>query len=421
MKIQKGYSKLISENLVLRVANNEIEDFHRFISFNLTVHQVESLRNYMNGLYIEHPRRSKIYWIYIEKLDTRELVSMITLMPLEWNFNGVSIPVCEMGFVGTLPEYRHRGLIGKMNEIYEILMRQEGYLLSVIRGIPYYYRKFGYDFALNLDEHIILKKNLIPSKEIDNIYFQKATKQDLSFIESVYSKEQENFYISNKFDRDGFAYKFMNDDFDTNFLSTFIIKRNRESVSYFSLGMSFDNAAYSLIVPEIDEDYMIKILQFVGDLDKDKDQIVFNVNSDTQFGHFLCSIGGAKDLGYGWQIKILDLKEFLLTISPILEQRIECSSFKGLSQDFAVSDYQKSHILRFKNGRIELIESKKGYPLPESSDVKIPGSNLIKLLLSDKNYKEIKYIVKDSMLKPMSEKLLEVLFPKKPSFPDTYY
>ncbi|NHJ22474.1 MAG: GNAT family N-acetyltransferase [Candidatus Lokiarchaeota archaeon] len=421
MKILNGYSKVINDSMILRVANDEIGNFQRFISFNLVIHQVESLRRYVNRLYMEHPRKSKIYWIYIEKIDTNELVSMITLMPLEWNFNGVNIPLCEMGLVGTLPEYRHRGLIGIMNEIYEILMRQEGYLLSVIRGIPYYYRKFGYEFALNLDEHIILNKDLIPSKEINNIYFQKATKQDLSFIKSIYNKEQENFYISNGFNPDCFIYKCMNDDFDNNFLNTFILKRNKESISYFSLGMSFDYAAYSLIVPELDDDYIIKILQFVRDLDKDKDQIVFNVNSETQFGQFLSSIGGEKDLGYGWQIKILDLKEFLLAIKPILEQRIESSSFKGLSQDFVISDYRYSYFLRFKSGKIEGIESKQGYPLPESCDVKIPSSNLIKLLLSDKTFNEIKHIVKDSMLKPMSEELLEILFPKKPSIPDTYY
>ena len=421
MKIQKGYSIVINDNMILRVANDELDNFQRFISFNLAIHQVESLKRYVNRLYMEHPRKSKIYWIYIEKIETNELVSMITLMPLEWNFNGVNIPLCEMGLVGTLLEYRHRGLIGTMNKIYEFLMKQEGYLLSVIRGIPYYYRKFGYDFALNLDEHIILNKELIPSKEIDNIYFQKAIKQDLSFIESVYTKEKENFLISNGFNPDCFLYKFMNDDFDNNFLNTFIIKRNKESISYFSFGMSFDYAAYSLTVPELDDDSMIKVLQFVRDLNKDKDQIVFNVNIDTQFGQFLYSIGGEKDLGYGWQIKILDLKEFLLAIRPILEQRIECSSFKGLSQDFVISDYLMSYVLRFKNGRIEGIESKQGYPSPESCDVKVPGSNLIKLFLSDKNYKEVKDIVKDSMLKPMSEKLLEVLFPKKPSIPDTYF
>jgi len=136
MKIQNGYSEIVGDNLTLRVANNELEDFQRFVSFNLAVHQDESLKRYVNRLYLEHSRKKAIYWIYIEENDSKEIVSMITLMPLEWDFNGMTIPLCEMGLVGTLPAYRNRELIGTLNKSYEAIMKQEGYFLSVIRGIP---------------------------------------------------------------------------------------------------------------------------------------------------------------------------------------------------------------------------------------------------------------------------------------------
>lgn len=421
MMIQKGFSTIIGDNLTLRVANDEIEDFQRFISFNLAVHQDESLKRYVSRLYSDHPRRKDVFWIYVEENDSKKIVSTITLMPLEWNFDGVTIPLCEMGLVGTLPQYRNRKFIGTMNSTYEAIMRQEGYLFSVIRGIPFYYRRFGYAFALNLDEHILLNKNLIPSKEFDNVSIQKATKQDLPFIKSVFTKEQEKFYISNKFAPECFMYKFMNDDFDNNFLKTFLIKKNENAISFFSFGMSYDNTAYSLIVPEINEESMIKILQFVKAYSEETDQIVFHVNSDTKFGQYLCSIGGKKDLGYGWQIKILNIKSFLNAIGPVLEQRIERSSYKGLSQDIVISDYRESFTIRFNNGKVKDIEVKKGYSAPKGCDVNIPSTALIKLLLSDKSFEEIKYIIKDSILNPESETLIKTLFPKKPSIPDTYY
>jgi predicted acetyltransferase len=421
MKIQKGYSEFLADNLTLRVASGELEDFQRFIAFNLTVHQDDSLKRYVSHLKHDHPRKNQIYWIYIEENDSKKIVSMITLMPVEWNFDGVTIPICEMELVGTLLDFRNRGFFGKLNKIYEAIMKQEGYLLSVIKGIPYYYRRFGYDFALNLDERIILKKNLIPSREFINVSFQKATKQDIPFIESVYNKEQEKFFISNRFHSDCFLSKFMNSDFDSNFLTTFLIKINGNPCSYFSFGMSYDNIAYSFVVPEVNEECMIKILQFISEYNENEDQIIFHVNSDTKFSQYIGSIGGKKEGSYGWQIKILDPKTFLKAIIPVLERRIENSSFKGLSQDFVISNYQESFVIRFKDGEVEKIEVKKGYPLPGFCDVKIPGSNLIKLLLSDKNFKEIKYIIKDSILKPESEGLCEVLFPKMPSIPDTYY
>ncbi len=421
MMIQKGYSKIIGNNLTLRVAIDDTDELERLLSFNVTVHQEESLKKYISRLYLQHPKRDEIYWIYIEKKDSNKIVSSITLMPLEWNFNGIPIPICEMGLVGTLPEYRNRGLMGIMNKLYENIMRQEGYLLSVIRGIPYYYRRFGYEFALNLDERILLNKSQVPSRKLEMISFQKAAKQDLAFIKSIYNKEQERFFVTNRFNSDNFMYKFMNDDFDDNFLSTFLIKIKGKPISYFSIGMSYDNVAFSLIVPEVNEESMIKILQCVKTLNEEKDQIVFHVNSDTKFAQYICSIGGKRDLGYGWQIRIPNIKEFLHAISPVLEQRIERSSYKGLSQDIVISDYREIFTLRFKNGKVEDIEVKKGYPIPGSCDVKIPNSTLIKLLLSDKTFEEIKYILKDSILKPGSEKLIKILFPKKPSIPDTYY
>ena len=419
--IQKGYAKIIENNFTLRVAIDDPDELQRLLSFNLTVHQEESLKKYISRLYLEHPERDEIYWIYIEKRDSNKIVSSITLMPLEWNFNGIPIPICEMGLVGTLPKYRNRGLMGIMNKLYEDIMRQEGYLLSVIRGIPYYYRRFGYEFALNLDERILLNKSQVPSRKLEMISFQKATKQDLAFIKSIYNKEQEKFFVSNRFNSDNFMYKFMNDDFDDNFLSTFLIKIKGKPISYFSIGMSYDNVAFSLIVPEVNEESMIKILQYVKILNEKKDQIVFHVNSDTKFAQYICSIGGKRDLGYGWQIRIPNIKDFLHAISPVLEQRIERSSYKGLSQDIIISDYREIFTLRFKNGKVEDIEVKKGYPFPGSCDVQIPSSTLIKLLLSDKTFEEIKYILKDSILKPGSEKLIKILFPKKPSIPDTYY
>jgi len=421
MKIQKAHSKIIGDNLTLRVAIDDINVLQRLLSFNLTVHQEESLKKYISRLFLEHPKRDEIYWIYIEENDSNKIVSSITLMPLEWNFNKISIPICEMGLVGTLPKYRNRGLMGIMNKLYEDIMRQEGYLLSAIRGIPYYYRRFGYEFALNLDERVLLNNNQVPSRKLEKICFQKATKQDLTYIRSIYDKEQERFFITNRFNSDTFMYKFMNDDFDDNFLSTFLIKIKGNPNSFFSIGMSYDNVAFSLIVPEVNEESMIKILQFVKILNEEKDQIIFHVNSDTKFAQYICSIGGKKDLGYGWQIRIPNIKEFLHAISSVLEQRIERSSYKGLSKDIIISDYRDIFTLRFKNGKVEDIEVKKGYPFPGSCDVQIPGSTLIKLLLSDKTFEEIKYILKDSILKPGSEKLIKILFPKKPSLPDTYY
>ncbi len=63
----------------------------------------------------------------------------------------------------------------------------------------------------------------------------------------------------------------------------------------------------------------------------------------------------------------------------------------------------------------------KGYPKELCCDLKLPGSFLFKLILGDRSFKEIKHIMKDSKVKHESRELIDVLFPKEISYPDTYY
>ena len=52
--------------------------------------------------------------------------------------------------VGTDPLYRRRGLIRKQMDVIHALSDSKGELVQAITGIPWYYRQFGYEFALDL-------------------------------------------------------------------------------------------------------------------------------------------------------------------------------------------------------------------------------------------------------------------------------
>jgi hypothetical protein len=46
---------------------------------------------------------------------------------------------------------------------------------------------------------------------------------------------------------------------------------------------------------------------------------------------------------------------------------------------------------------------------------------LFKLILGDRSFEEINYIIKDAKIKHESREIINVLFPKENSYPDTYY
>ena len=52
--------------------------------------------------------------------------------------------------VGTLPEFRNRGLIRAQMDILHQWSAERGQPVQAITGIPFFYRQFGYEMALPL-------------------------------------------------------------------------------------------------------------------------------------------------------------------------------------------------------------------------------------------------------------------------------
>jgi len=418
--IEKGFFTKLDEEFSLRISTDSNEEFIKILELNITVHG-EEIKEYIKRIYKEHPKKKDILWFYIEDNSTGQIISLLTLLPLVWKFEGILLPVCEMGFVGTLKEYRGRGLIGKLNEFYEQVMGERGYLLSGLRGIPYYYRRLGYEFVLSLDERFSLSLNQIPSIKLSHIDIRKASRKDIGYIEDKYNSNSNNFLISNSFDKESFYFKFMNDSFNDIKLSAYVIEENGKPEGYFLIGMSFDNKVYTIITPQLSPPQMIKLLQHINEYPKKEQDLNLNIAEFSEFGKYILSIGGKLQSNYGWQLKVPDLKRLFESIKVVLENRIEKSKFNNLSKTVIISDYKQSIELIFNNGKIEAIKSESGYPDEEKCDVRIPGAMLLKLLLGDKTVDEINHIVKDARIKPSSKKLIKTLFPKVNSIPDTYY
>ena len=292
--IGHGFSQKIDDQFTLRVTTGGIDNkevLSRILDLNITVHG-EHTREYIEGLFLEHPRREEVLWLYIEANGTGKIVSGLTLCPLEWNIGDLTIPICEMGFVGTLEVYRGKGYIVKLNEVFEKAMAERKYVFSVIRGIPYYYRRFGYEYVFPLDDRITLSSNNIPDKENRNLTIRRADLQDLNLIQTLYENFHKQFYIANKFDREGFVFRFFKEDYNDNRLSTYIIEDTGQDVAYFSIGMSHDNMAYSINVPRLTYQQIIKILQFVKTIHEDKNisSIQFHSRQDSEFGKFIFNL-----------------------------------------------------------------------------------------------------------------------------------
>ncbi|MFX0178064.1 MAG: GNAT family N-acetyltransferase, partial [Candidatus Hodarchaeota archaeon] len=174
--LEKGYNRDIDDQFSIHIAKDTDQELEAIINLNLTVHKEELLKSFIRRIFYDYPKKDDIFWLYIMDKKKEKMVSSICLVPLNWKIESWDLPVCEMEFVGTLEEYRGIGLIKELNQLYEDIMFQKGYLLSSIRGIPYYYRSLGYEYICSLDERITLPISNIPTTELKKVNIRKANK-----------------------------------------------------------------------------------------------------------------------------------------------------------------------------------------------------------------------------------------------------
>lgn len=422
MEFEKGYSAKIDDRFSIHIATDNEAEIEAIIKLNVEIHHEEQLESFIRRIITNHPVKDKILFLYIKDLETNRLVSSICLAPFEWRINSIKMSICEMEFVGTLEEYRGRGFIKVLNELFEKLMYQNGYILSVIRGIPFYYRSLGYEYVSSLDERITIPVSQIPNNENKDISIREANDNDLALIGTQYNQFHENFFIYNAFEPECFKFKYLNDQFNSEIRSSFIFEDNGVATNYFSLGLSYDNENYEIESSNLTEKEIISLLQFIKNLGnyKEKDEITLSLSEVSPIYNYILSIRGTPFYKYAWQVKIPHIIEFFNLIKPIFEHRLEESNFSDLTKIVRISDYQSTFELNFENGKLKNVNTTLGYPNAQITDLRIPGSFLFKLLLADRTINELNYIIKDAIVHPSSKGLIETMFPKQISLFGSY-
>ncbi len=422
MEFGKGYCAKVDDRFSIHIAEDTEEEIEAIINLNMKIHQDEILGTFIRQVFLGYPRKSENLWLYIKDNKENKLVSSICLAPLEWQIEDIILPVCEMEFVGTLEQYRGKRFIKILNELYENIMNQNGYILSVITGIPYFYRTLGYEYVSSLDDRITIPASRIPEKKYESINIRKANSNDIPFIESKYTQFHRNFYIFNRFDPECFKFKYLKDQFNSEVRSTYIFDEAGVPNNYFSFGLSYDNRNYEIYSPDLNKREMITLLQFIKTMGNynENDIITLNISEHSPVFRYIISLGGTPVSTYGWQVKIPNLEKFFKLIKKIIENRVKHSEFKGLTKAIRISNYIDTIELDFDNGKIKNIEIEKEYQNPKITDLSIPEALLFKLLLGDRNTDEINYIIKDALVNISSKLLIKIMFPKKASLFGSY-
>jgi len=369
----------------------------------------------------------------VEDTQTGAIVSSCCTISQTWTYAGIPFKVGRPELVGTLPDFRRRGLVRKQFEILHDWSAQQGKLVQIITGIPYYYRQFGYTMALNLgggrsgsEAHLPkLKKG-----ETESFQFRLAEPGDIPFLMGTYQHGCQRSLVSTQWDRDLWGYELTGKrKYNINRRDIYIIESlegealgfvglppikwlEKSTLTLYELA---PGVAWSAVTPSVIRFIWQRGLELAKEQNQEQRIFGFWLGEDHPAYTVAASQLPYKHTPYAYYLRVPDLAAFISRIKPVLEERLAESPFIGFTGEVKLNFYRDGLGLSFKKGQLEKIE-KLGHGALEDTTASFPPLVFIHLLFGYRSMDELHNAFVDCYARDQQSKnLLDVLFPKKPS------
>ncbi len=432
VNIAPAMIRRLDGGLILR--RSRAADAEKLAAFNSLVHADERVgamtRDFLSG---KHPTFGVDDFTIVENPETGEIISSMSLIDQTWTYAGVPFNVGRPELVGTRPDYRKRGLVRQQFEVIHEWSRQRGQILQAITGIPYYYRLFGYEMAMDLDGGRMAYASTLPKVKAGQppaYRLRPAVAADIPFIADCYSYNCQRDLVACLRSEALWQYELLgkspqNADRQelymieslagepTGFIAMvpYLIK-SIVACSHFSLK---PGASWWEITPIV--------LQFVWEtgqrLATESGKPCDTLGMLVHENHPVFKVAGKRFWlrreAYAWYLRLPDLKGFLRLITPVLEKRLGESLCPGFSGALDLNLYQDGLRMVFEKGRLAGLEDWKSTPDSEETAA-FPGQSFLQLLFGWRNLEELHHAFPDCWVAEDYAPVLEALFPRQNSY-----
>ncbi|MBN2148425.1 MAG: GNAT family N-acetyltransferase [Anaerolineales bacterium] len=440
MRDNKTFLRELGDGLVLR--RSTPEDAEALANFNAGIHSDEGAEKpnpYIIAwtrdlLEKPHPTFHSEDFTIVEESETGKIVSSMNLISQVWAYEDIRFGVGRPELVGTLPEYRQRGLVRAQFDVIHQWSAERGELVQAITGIPYYYRLFGYEMALNLHGGQTGYLPHIPRLKEDEeepYRVRPAQEADVPFLVRVYAQSSRRHNVTCIWD-EGLMHYEISGKSELN-VNRYVL-RVIESSSGEAVGMlghpptTWDGILYAMvyeILPGVSwaavTPSVVRYLEQQGKQYAESEKHAFE-GFGMGFGeeHPVYRVMEGRlprvRKPYAWYLRVADLLGFVRHIAPVLEERLAGSELVGYSGEVRVTFYRDGMRLVFEQGRLAVVEAWKPTPQGHSGEAGFPGLTFLQLLFGYRSLAELKYAFADCWTDGDEiSALLNVLFPRKPS------
>ena len=423
----------LGDGLILR--RSTPEDADALAEFNRAIHtdndpDGQCIAAWTHDLLtLPHPTFHPDDFTIVEEIATGRIISSMNLISQAWSYEGIPFGVGRPELVGTLAEFRNRGLVRIQFEDVHKWSAERGEMVQAITGIPFYYRQFGYEMVLDLDGRRFGYEAQVPKLkegETEPYLIRAARESDLPFIEQLYEQTKQRSMISCERTAELFRYELTGRSESNNcWVNCMIEDKTGELVGYFRHpGYAQGNLAaarYEVkpgiswleVTPSVVRYLWAKGQEFAQRDGMSCDSFGFTLGAAHPVYEALGDRLPRVHDPYAWYLRVPDLRGFLNQIKPVLEKRLAESLAANHSRQIRISFYRTGLQMVIQHGKIAAIEPWKPEPGAEG-DAAFPALTFLQLLFGYRSFKEMEYFFADCWCNSEHVRvLLNILFPKK--------
>jgi hypothetical protein len=371
------------------------------------------------------------------------IVSCLHLVSQTWAYAGVPISVGQPELIGTSAKHRGHGLVRAQFEVIHRRSAERGHQMLAITGIPWFYRQFGYEMAIERGGGPSLPAAMLRSLPARPTGWsaRAAVAGDAAFLADAGAAAAARALVTVPRDAALWRYELEGKHRDSAARRGIrVLERDGRAVGHVVHATSLWGDGFAVMAFEVSagvswrEAWITALhdLIAVGDeLAAASPGAQFNTLSFWFLGHEhplyrVARFPPGID-GYAWYARVPDVAGFLRTVAPALERRLAASACAGHSGTLTLSFYRDGVRLGFERGRLSVDAWRPDFTVQglelgrPSSDPRrplamFPGLTFLQLLFGYRSLEALEDAFPDCVVRTHEARaLLNALFGRTPS------
>ncbi len=434
----------LDDGLVLRAARPD--DADQLVAMNGALHAEpdadgadDGIAEWTRDLFdLAHPTFRVEDATVVEETATGRIVSTVCTIPQTWCYDGEPLAVGRPELVATEAAYRRRGLVRAQFDVLHERSDAAGEHLQFITGIEWYYRQFGYEYALDLRPQPTLLLGGKPVVADERWSVRPASLADVAFLVEVDSTAST---------RSG-GWRCPRD------AATWVLELSRRPGGNLACEvLVIEECTPASGAPEPAGYMILQRMKWNGHLPvraiellpgrswlgptsavlallegrlregepsppDGRPPVGATLALPAEHPALRCArthVAGAVGGSYGLYVRVADLVGFVRAVTPALERRIASSPASGLTGEVLLDLYSEGLRLSWADGRLLAAEPWRPVEGGDRLDAGMPRDVFLHLLLGNRSLAEQEAAVADCVVETdLGALALEVLFPPMP-------